>query len=118
MTKNCHRVAYELAHGEIPSGMIICHTCDNPACCNPAHLWAGTNADNVHDRERKHRGKHALGENHGRTSLTDQDVTNIIHRYRNGEITQRALAHQYGVNKNTIWNIINGKFWKHITSLA
>ncbi|WP_402844370.1 HNH endonuclease signature motif containing protein [Microbacterium sp. GXS0129] len=44
-----HRVAYELAHGPIPDGAVVMHTCDNPPCCNPDHLRAGTQRDNVAD---------------------------------------------------------------------
>lgn len=51
-----HRVAWILTHGPIPEGMVVCHHCDNPPCCNPKHLFVGTQADNVHDRDRKGRG--------------------------------------------------------------
>lgn len=52
-----HRFAFEITYGTVLPGLHICHKCDNPPCCNPKHLWAGTPADNMHDRDRKGRGR-------------------------------------------------------------
>lgn len=54
-TELAHRVAYRLTKGEIPSGMLVCHSCDNPPCCNPEHLFVGTDADNNKDMHTKGR---------------------------------------------------------------
>jgi hypothetical protein len=55
--QGAHRIAWSLANGEIPAGLKILHHCDNPPCCNPQHLFLGTQADNVHDMFRKGRGR-------------------------------------------------------------
>lgn len=61
--RRTHRVAWMLTNGPIPEGMSICHHCDNPPCCNPAHLFCGSNLDNIADRVAK--GRSATGDRSG-----------------------------------------------------
>jgi HNH endonuclease len=105
-----HRLAYLLTYGEIPDGLLVCHTCDNPACCNPSHLWLGTNADNIRDMWDKGR-RNQRGEAHPRAKLTQRDVDEIRARYRPWVVTQKALAREYGVGQPIIGKIINYQHW-------
>ena len=61
--KGSHRIAYSLIKGAIPKGMCVCHTCDNPLCCNPDHLWLGTHAENMTDMAAKNRAHKNIGDN-------------------------------------------------------
>ena len=60
--RSAHRVAWEFTNGPIPHGWIVCHRCDNPACCNPDHLFLGTHADNVADKVAKGRAVNPLAD--------------------------------------------------------
>ena len=119
-----HRAAYEAHLGPVPAGLFVCHRCDTPACINPAHLFAGTPADNVHDMIAKgrYRGgplrlptleQRARGSRHGRAKLTEQDVVEI-RRAANGGETQASLAVRFSVAASLISFICTRKIWKHV----
>jgi hypothetical protein len=107
-----HRVSWTLHVGAIPSTMCVLHKCDNRKCCNPAHLFLGTYADNVADMEAKGRGVHPKGEAHVATTLTEDNVRELRKRW-NTE-THRALAAEFGVPYQTAYGVVTGKAWKHV----
>lgn len=103
-----HRVSWELAHGPIPAGLMVCHRCDVPACVRPDHLWLGTCADNLGDAARKGRMSH--GERHFRARLAPLDVLTI----RASNLNATALARQHGVSICTILDVRKRRTWKHV----
>jgi hypothetical protein len=108
-----HRVSYQLYVGEIPEGLYICHRCDNPSCVRPAHLFLGTNADNMRDRENKGRCVHPSGEKHGRAKLTEEQVKTIRTRRGDG-VRSSVFEKEFGVAHQTISDIVNYRRWAKI----
>ena len=137
-----HRIAWELAYGDIPDGLSVLHHCDNRRCCNPAHLWVGTHQDNMTDMRQK--GRAAKGDangsrlhperlvrgdahparrikgwscgekNGGGGKLTAAQVLAIRAEYAAGGVTMQSIGRAYGVDKQTIFRIVRRKGWKHI----
>lgn len=106
-----HRLAWVLTHNQkIPAGMVICHRCDNPACINPAHLFIGTQKDNVADMMAKGRAVFYMSREDRPTKITEQDVRDI--RQRN--TPHRTEAERYGLSYTYIYNIRAGLKWKHV----
>ena len=101
-----HRVAYEAHYGEAPGSLHVLHSCDNPRCCNPAHLSLGDHAEN--NRQRAERGRNAdvKGEKNPAHKLTDQQVAEI--RELRGTKTQSKIAEMYGVRQSQISRIQTG----------
>jgi hypothetical protein len=106
-----HCLSYELKHGPIPKGLCVCHSCDNPACCNEEHLYLDTHAGNMADRDAKERS--AKGESNGRAKLTEYDVVVIRRRLAAGE-THRKIAAAFGVAQSAIDKIKTGRTWSHL----
>jgi len=102
-----HHLAYELANGSIPSGMVVMHTCDNSLCINPEHLTVGTQEDNIHDMFKKGRARIVRGPSHHKAKLTRQEQEDIARLLNNG-VGTAALAAKYRVSRTTIRNIANG----------
>jgi hypothetical protein len=114
---NAHRVVWALSHGPIPAGLFVCHRCDNPPCCNPAHLFVGTAQENSADASRKHRmgpKRPSRGETHPRAKLTGAQVNEIRQRYAAGGITTYTLGHEFGVTPENVQAIIRGRTWKEV----
>ena len=129
--RKAHRVAFALAFGEIADGLLVCHRCDNPSCCNPCHLFLGTHADNHHDRDTKGRGCHGArshlhhlnprfdrsSASHGaerwNAKLTDADALLIRFLVARGAL-RRHVGEWFGVSEATIDGVVWGKTWKHV----
>lgn len=100
------RMAWILTNGEPEPGELVCHRCDNPPCCNPAHLFLGTNADNMADMAAK--GRHV-----GTRRLTPDQVVAIRARYSEGH-NQYQIAAAFGVSQSAVSAIVLGKRWAHV----
>ena len=105
-----HRVSYELSKGEIPTGLMVRHECDNPGCVNPTHLVVGTARDNVRDRVDRGRSADRRGERHPLAKLTGSAVKAI----KNSALAGKDLAEIFGVSQASVSLIKNNKHWKHI----
>lgn len=121
---SAHRLAWKLETGNEPGDIDILHRCDNPPCVRFAHLFDGTAADNLADMVAKRRqckgsvfrpakipGAARPGDH--RTVLTARLVIEVCARYRRGE-SLRVLAEEIGTHKNTIWQAVTGRTWKHV----
>lgn len=111
-----HRLSWQLAHGPIPEGMLVCHNCpggDNPLCVNPAHLFLGTNADNTADKIAKGRARYAQGSRVSGAKLTEADVL-VIRDLRADGHTYQRIAARFRVSERAISRITRGEGWGHV----
>ena len=109
-----HRVAFFIAEGMWPEPNAL-HTCDNPPCCNRAHLFEGSQADNMRDMSDKHRapGGSARGTANGSTRLTVESVIELRALCVAG-VSQSEVARRLGVGHTTVWRAVHRKTWAHV----
>lgn len=112
-----HRIAFYLGKGVDPGEKLACHHCDNPPCCRPLHLFAGTVVDNAHDASRKgrlkDRGNARLGSTNHQAKLTEAEAIVIKHSTEPNVV----LAERFGISNVIVGRIKSGKRWPHLSSL-
>lgn len=101
-----HQMAWVEVNGPIPDGMFVCHTCDNPTCINPAHLFLGTPADNVADMMKK--GRYVPG---GAAPTIDYDT---VLSFR-GKVSGMKVAKMMGISFSRVYQIWRGEYSGHHT---
>lgn len=108
-----HRVSYEMHNGPIPNGLVVMHTCDNPACVSPDHLRLGTMKENTQDMLAKGRGNHRCpkGEGNPNNKLTEAQAREA----KFGSCMGSELARRFGVSQTAISDIRTGRVWAHLT---
>ena len=109
-TSGAHRVAWELANGPIPAGLYVLHRCDNRPCCNPSHLFLGTNRDNIADMIAKGRDRKVQGEESPHAKLTAPAVRSI----RSDGRSYKLIGREYGVSAQTVFRIKRRTTWKSV----
>lgn len=108
-----HRFAWTKANGTIPDGMCVLHICDNPPCCNPDHLFVGTQAENLEDMRGKGRQNPPRGSSHPRSKLSRSDVLKLRSAREKGARWEE-LAKEFGVSKAAARFAGLGITWKHV----
>lgn len=111
-----HRLVWKLTTGCSPGALDVLHTCDHRACCEFAHLFLGTQLDNMRDCVAK--GRMHRGERNGSHKLTEAQVVKIKELLVEGTRTQEQIANIYGVCQPTISWIARNAHWKHVPWVA
>ena len=110
-----HRVSYELATGIDITGKVVRHKCDNPPCCNPAHLIHGEQKDNIMDMIERGSASTHRGEQNGRAKLTESDVATIKALLLSG-VSMYRVAKNYGIGHSTVTHIQRGNTWSWVNA--
>lgn len=119
-----HRLVCAAVNGLDLSGMLVCHKCDNPCCCNPAHLFVGTLSDNAVDMVQKQRHFYGQqpqrimrGEQHPQHKLTHDEVLDIVRCFNSGE-SKMSLSKRFEVDRRTIQFLLAGQTWSSVTGIT
>ena len=99
-----HRLSFFIHYGLLADNQCVLHTCDNPACVNPAHLFLGTQADNMADAARKDRT----------TFVVPPDGVAYVRDLWGAGYSQRAIARSTGYSRRTVGRIVNGEYRHHV----
>ena len=112
-----HRISFAIDKKIDPGPKLVLHSCDNPICVNPSHLFLGTDYDNIHDCMKKGRLNHAnqTGEKNNNSKLTEDIVTRVKNRWKNGGVLQKDLALIFHVSRATICMVLKGNRWSHLS---
>lgn len=110
INRTAHRISWLLHKGDIPKNMCVCHVCDVPSCVNPNHLFLGTHASNMKDRDEKGRGYVPHGTQHGKCKLNETEVINIFNDPRH----RTEIANDYDITKENVTAIKSGRTWKYL----
>lgn len=106
-----HRYSWYLATGSMPGDLCVCHRCDNPPCVNPAHLFLGSQADNLRDMREKGRGRNTpapRGIDNQNAYVPDEVIREIRETAASGMWSQKAIARRYGLGETTISTWVRG----------
>ena len=111
-TLQAHRYSYVLHIGDIPKGMLVCHSCDNPGCVNPEHLFLGTHLTNAMDKVSKDR--QIKGEGIYNHKIVEADAIRIRELYSQGNLSMRKIAKMFGLCYSETNAVINKRTWRYV----
>lgn len=111
-TISAHRLSYQIHKGEIPEGLVVMHSCDNPSCVNPDHLSAGTYKENTSDMIAKGRKRTVApkGTGNGKAKLND----GLVRYIRQSDKKPASIARELGLSENCIRGVLSGRTWSHV----